>query len=115
MAFKDSNVGRKNSKDFPHIETCLASMESLTKPMVQEVVLSADMQCEECQKRVIDIITKMNVETESVEVNVLEKKVALAFRLPTVAKGVARQIIPIKKNPLSKVSIISRLFRSSFD
>ncbi|XP_058775354.1 uncharacterized protein LOC131649619 isoform X2 [Vicia villosa] len=112
MAFKDS--GRKNSKDFPLIETSLASMESLTMPMVQEVVVSADMQCEECQKRVIDIITKMN-ETESVEVNVLEKKVTLAFRLPTGAKGVARQIIPINKNPLPKVSIINRLFRSSID
>ncbi|KAG4953843.1 hypothetical protein JHK87_039437 [Glycine soja] len=27
---------------------------------VQEIVLSADMQCEKCQKRVADIITKMN-------------------------------------------------------
>lgn len=40
MAFKDSakselhNGGKKNSKDFPPIETCLASMESLTMPMV---------------------------------------------------------------------------------
>jgi copper chaperone CopZ len=30
------------------------------KKQVQEVVLSADMQCEKCQKRVIDVITKMN-------------------------------------------------------
>lgn len=27
---------------------------------MQEVVLSADMQCEKCQKRVADIIDKMN-------------------------------------------------------
>ena len=27
---------------------------------VQQVVLSADMQCEKCQKRVADILTKMN-------------------------------------------------------
>jgi len=33
---------------------------------VQEVVLYADMQCETCQKRVADIITKMNGKLVSV-------------------------------------------------
>ncbi|KAK2429774.1 Copper transport protein family [Trifolium repens] len=91
-------IGIKNSNDFPLIGTSLASVESLSMPLVQEVVLSADMQCEKCQKRVIDVITKMNVETESVEVNVLEKKVTLTFRLPTVAK----EITPINSNHLPK-------------
>ncbi|PNX76527.1 hypothetical protein L195_g032478, partial [Trifolium pratense] len=66
---------------FPLSGTSLASLESLSLPLVQEVVLSADMQCESCQKRVSDIITKMNAETESIEVNVLEKKVILTFRI----------------------------------
>ncbi|XP_045819099.1 uncharacterized protein LOC123911673 [Trifolium pratense] len=119
MAFKDDAKrefqeinGINNSKDFPliGIGTSLASMESLSMPLVQEVVLSADMQCEKCQKRVIDVITKMNVETESVEVDVLEKKVTLTFRLPTVAKEITRQITPINKNHFPKVAIIKHLF-----
>ncbi|WJX63122.1 hypothetical protein P8452_48044 [Trifolium repens] len=116
MAFKDGakrefqEIGIKNSKDFPLIGTSLASVESLSMPLVQEVVLSADMQCEKCQKRVIDVITKMNVETESVEVNVLEKKVTLTFRLPTVAKEITRQITPINRNHLPKVALIKHLF-----
>lgn len=121
MAFKDSakselhEIAIKSSKDFPLFGTSLASIESLSMPKVHEVVLSADMQCEKCQKRVIDIITKMNVETESMEVNVLEKKVTLTFILPTVAKGITRQIIPINRNPLPKVAITKRLFQSFLD
>nr|XP_027186046.1 uncharacterized protein LOC101512160 isoform X2 [Cicer arietinum] len=68
MAFKDEaktdqlqEIGIKNSKSFPFIGTSLASMESLSMPLVQEVVLSADIKSEECRMRVIDIITKMNV------------------------------------------------------
>ncbi|XP_061375061.1 uncharacterized protein LOC133317238 [Gastrolobium bilobum] len=115
MAFEDGakkelqEVGIKNSKGGSLFGTSLASMESLSLPLVQEVVLSADMQCEKCQKRVTDIIRKMNVETESVVVNVLEKKVILTFKLPTVT----RQITPINRNPLPKVAIIKRIFRSS--
>ncbi|KEH27979.1 hypothetical protein MTR_5g055200 [Medicago truncatula] len=66
MAFKDSakselqEIAIKSSKNFPLFGTSLASIESLSMPKVHEVVLSADMQCEKCQKRVIDIITKMN-------------------------------------------------------
>ncbi|KAH1094793.1 hypothetical protein AAZX31_14G148100 [Glycine max] len=66
MAFENGSkkelekVGLKISKSFPLTRTTLASMESLSLPVVQEIVLSADMQCEKCQKRVADIITKMN-------------------------------------------------------
>ncbi|KAL1295878.1 uncharacterized protein [Arachis hypogaea] len=121
MAFEDGSkkelhkVGRKMSKRFSLSGTSLASMESLSRPLVQEVVLSADMQCEKCQKRVSDIIAKMH-ETESVEVDVLEKKVTLTFRLlPTVGKVIteAQQITPINRNNLPKVAIIKRIFRSS--
>ncbi|KAH1094012.1 hypothetical protein GYH30_039653 [Glycine max] len=64
MAFENGSkkelekVGLKISKSFPLTRTTLASMESLSLPV--EIVLSADMQCEKCQKRVADIITKMN-------------------------------------------------------
>ncbi|KAF7827832.1 uncharacterized protein G2W53_018996 [Senna tora] len=50
----------KISKGFSFSGTTLASMESLSLPLVQEVVLFADMQCKNCQKRVSDVITKMN-------------------------------------------------------
>ncbi|KAE9605683.1 hypothetical protein Lal_00025024 [Lupinus albus] len=111
MAFEDDakkevqEVSIKISKAFPLSATSLASMESLSLPMVQEVVLSADMQCEKCLKRINDIIAKMN-ETESVVFNVLEKKVTLTFRLLTVDKVVTQQITPINKNLLPKVAII---------
>ncbi|OIW04667.1 hypothetical protein TanjilG_07802 [Lupinus angustifolius] len=106
-------VGIKISKGFPISGTSLASMESLSLPLVQEVVLSADMQCEKCLKRITDIITKMNVETESVVVNVLEKKVTLTFRLSKVGKVITRKITHINRNPLPKVAIIKRIFGSS--
>ncbi|KAK7269748.1 hypothetical protein RIF29_22483 [Crotalaria pallida] len=120
MAFEDGSknemqkVGIRMSRSFPLSGTStLASMESLSLPLVQEVVLSADMQCEKCQKRVADIITRMNAETESVVVNVLEKKVILTFRLATVGKVITQQTTPINKNPILKVAIIKRIFRSS--
>ncbi|XP_027367778.1 uncharacterized protein LOC113873717 [Abrus precatorius] len=119
MAFEDGSekelqkVGLKFSKSFPLSGSTLASMESLSLPPVQEVVLSADMQCEKCRKRVAHIITKMNAETESVVVNVLEKKVVLTFRLPTIGKVISQQIAPVNRTPLPKGAIIKRIFRSS--
>lgn len=81
----------RKSKSFLFSETSLASLESLTMPLVctlslsfslshsavlislvyglmrgvcseqvQEVVLSADIRCAECQKRVADIMARMN-------------------------------------------------------
>ncbi|XP_047150967.1 uncharacterized protein LOC124822914 isoform X1 [Vigna umbellata] len=107
-------VGVKKSKGFPlgGSRTSLASMESLSMPQVQEVVLSADMQCEKCQRRVTDIIAKMN-ETESVVFNVLEKKVTLTFKSASMEKVSTRQITQINKNSLPKIAIIKRIFRSS--
>ncbi|CAL0320818.1 unnamed protein product [Lupinus luteus] len=120
MAFEDGSrkvmqkVGIKMSKSFPLSRTStLASMESLSLPLVQEVVLSADMQCEKCQRRVADIITKMNAETESVVVNVLEKKVILTFRLSTVGKVIRRQMTPINNTPTPKFATIKSIFRFS--
>ncbi|MED6192078.1 hypothetical protein PIB30_006905 [Stylosanthes scabra] len=68
MAFEDGikrkelqEVGIRITNGFTTpSETSLASMESLSLPLVQEVVISADVQCELCQKRISDIITKMN-------------------------------------------------------
>ncbi|XP_004497105.1 uncharacterized protein [Cicer arietinum] len=117
MAFEDCSSEKelqKVSKSFiPLSGTSLASLESLSLPLVQEVVLSADMQCEECQKRVSDIITKMN-ETESIVVNVLEKKVILTFRISSTTIGKEKVIMSKKVTPInnSKAPIIKRIFRS---
>ncbi|KAK2635829.1 hypothetical protein Ddye_030621 [Dipteronia dyeriana] len=92
--------------------TSLASVESLSMPLVQEVVLSADIRCAVCQKRVADIMSRLN-ETESVLVNVLEKKVILTCRYPSVVEVSTRQVAAIYRNPLSKIATIKRLFRSS--
>ncbi|KAB2624302.1 hypothetical protein D8674_015962 [Pyrus ussuriensis x Pyrus communis] len=56
--------------------TSLASAESLSMPLLQEVVLSADISCSDCQKRLSEMMSKMG-EIESVVVNVSEKRVTL--------------------------------------
>lgn len=57
---------------------------------------------------VIPHVIDFSAETESVVVNVLEKKVVLTFRLPTIGKVISQQITPVPK-----VAIIRRIFRSS--
>ncbi|KAJ7954083.1 Heavy metal-associated domain containing protein [Quillaja saponaria] len=106
-------IGIKNSKSLPLGGTSLASIESLTIPLVQEVVLSADMQCEECQKRVSDMMLKMNAQPESMVVNVLEKEVILSYRLQSRRKVTTGQIADIYRNHFPKVALIKRLFCSS--
>ncbi|XP_012082074.1 uncharacterized protein LOC105642011 isoform X2 [Jatropha curcas] len=91
--------------------TSLASVESLSVPLVQEVVLSADIRCTECQKKVAEIISRMN-ETDSVSVNVLEKKVTLTCRYPAF-KVPSKQVAAINRNPFSKIATIKRMFRNS--
>ncbi|KAI4381434.1 hypothetical protein MLD38_007504 [Melastoma candidum] len=107
---------RRNSQSFDLSTTSLASIESLTMPPVQEVVLSADIRCAECQKRITDFMSRMNG-TESVVVNVTEKKVILSCKYPDPmppprSKG---QVVSYRKIiPLNKMAVIKRIFRSSF-
>ncbi|KAJ4710537.1 Heavy metal-associated domain containing protein [Melia azedarach] len=108
----DEGTGFKKSRTKLLPGTSLASVESLSMPLVQEVVLSADIRCAECQKRVAEMISKLN-ETESVLVNVLEKKVTLTCRYPAVVKVSTRQVATIYRNPLGKIAMIKRIFRSS--
>ncbi|KAI3433236.1 uncharacterized protein J3R85_007134 [Psidium guajava] len=109
----------KHSIGSPNVtETSLASIESLTMPLMQEVVLSADIRCAECQKRVADVMSRMT-ETESVVVNVLEKKVTLSCKYPNNRNGVkglrGPRVPVVYRNPLklNKVAAIRRLFRLS--
>ncbi|KAF7131803.1 hypothetical protein RHSIM_Rhsim09G0109500 [Rhododendron simsii] len=68
----------------------LAAVESLTMPLVHEIVLLADFRCAKCQQRVADIISRMKCEPESVEVNVLEKKVTLTCR--SITRTIGRKL-----------------------
>ncbi|GAB2228579.1 hypothetical protein Droror1_Dr00022699 [Drosera rotundifolia] len=40
----------------------LASLESLTMPIVQEVVISADIRCKDCQNRIAAVLSRMTAE-----------------------------------------------------
>ncbi|KAL0380753.1 UNVERIFIED_CONTAM: hypothetical protein Sangu_0139600 [Sesamum angustifolium] len=52
-----ATTGAKGSR--PN-RTTLAAVESLAVPLVQEVVFLADFRCARCQKRVAEIMAKMN-------------------------------------------------------
>ncbi|CAN6851932.1 hypothetical protein Bca4012_049692 [Brassica carinata] len=59
-------------------ESSLASVASLSMPLIQEIVLSADIKCSDCQEKIADIMSRMiEAETYSILVSVLEKKVTL--------------------------------------
>ncbi|KAF2311133.1 hypothetical protein GH714_019647 [Hevea brasiliensis] len=104
-------IGFKKPKNMLLPGTSLASVESLSVPLVQEVVLSADIRCAECQKRVAEIMSRMT-DTESVSVNVLEKKVTLTCRYPGVKVPTSR-VAAVYRNPLSKIAMLKRIFRSA--
>ncbi|KAM1497769.1 hypothetical protein ACFX10_020706 [Malus domestica] len=72
--------------------TSLASAESLSMPLLQEVVLSADISCSDCQKRLSEMMSKMG-EIESVVVNASEKRVTLVCRYPGAAKVPSTRLV----------------------
>ncbi|CAI0459090.1 unnamed protein product [Linum tenue] len=100
----------KRSMSVPGISS-LASIESLSMPLVQEVVISANMQCAQCQKRVADVISRMSG-TESVTVNLVEKQVTLTCTYPGPGPGGGGRIFC--RNPLSRIAIISRRIFGSY-
>ncbi|KAJ8550897.1 hypothetical protein K7X08_000267 [Anisodus acutangulus] len=57
----------------PQIST---SSTCLAHPLIQEVVLDADLRCAHCQSRVTSVISNVE-DVESIVVHVLEKKVTL--------------------------------------
>ncbi|CAH8327166.1 unnamed protein product [Eruca vesicaria subsp. sativa] len=57
-------------------ESSLASVASLSMPLIQEIVLSADIKCSDCQEKIADIMWRM-IETYSIMMSVLEKEVTL--------------------------------------
>ncbi|WCJ24565.1 hypothetical protein M5689_006515 [Euphorbia peplus] len=107
LAEETARIGMKKRK-IMLLPGSLASVESLSVPLVQEVVLPGDMRCTECQKKVAEIMSRMN-NTESVLVNVLEKNVTLTCRYQPRRQVVAA----VHRNPLRKLALIKRIFRSA--
>ncbi|GAB2280089.1 hypothetical protein Dimus_014726 [Dionaea muscipula] len=61
-------------------QTSLASLESLTMPLVQKIVISGDIRCNDCRNRIASAISRMDeAAMESVVVNVLEKNVTVTM------------------------------------
>ncbi|KAL8138113.1 hypothetical protein V2J09_004114 [Rumex salicifolius] len=123
-SYESAEVGIKKSFALSS-PTSLAFVESLTLPLVrsvemiptsdlvQEVVISADVRCKECQKRITAVISRMNAETESVVVNVMEKKVTFICKNPKIIPPDQKQITAAFKNPLAKISLFRIIFCSS--
>ncbi|XP_010511866.1 PREDICTED: uncharacterized protein LOC104787907 [Camelina sativa] len=84
--------------------TSLASVASLSMPLIQEIVLSADIRCSDCQEKVADIMSRM-IETYSILVSVLEKKVTLTCTY----SGDRRVSKSYGEALLCKISTIKRL------
>ncbi|PKI60479.1 hypothetical protein CRG98_019133 [Punica granatum] len=92
----------------------LASVECLSMPLVQEVVLSADIGCAECRKRIADVMSRMNG-VESMTVSVREKTVTLSCKYSDPANVAApeQQVPAIHKKSFSKTALIKRIFRGN--
>nr|XP_016460443.1 PREDICTED: uncharacterized protein LOC107783934 [Nicotiana tabacum] len=100
-------VDRKKNRLSANPRVTLASIESLSVPLVQEVVFLADYRCTKCQQRVAEVMSKMNGETESVLISVLEKKVTLTCNF---SKG---RVASICRNPFNRFTFLTRMFLSS--
>nr|XP_043608377.1 uncharacterized protein LOC122580170 [Erigeron canadensis] len=108
----------KKSKKMVKVPTTLASIESLTFPLVQEVILLADYRCKMCQDRVADIISKFNGDMQSMEILMMEKRVILTFNR-NCSKAINThknklQAVALYKNMVNKISNIKRLLHSSW-
>ncbi|CAG7903766.1 unnamed protein product [Brassica rapa] len=91
-------------------ESSLASVASLSMPLIQEIVLSADIRCSDCQEKIADIMSRMIAETYSILVSVLEKKVTLTCTY----SGDRRVSKSYGEALLCKISIFKRrMFHSS--
>ncbi|KAL8268888.1 hypothetical protein R6Q59_002686 [Mikania micrantha] len=99
------------------VPTTLATIESLTIPLVQEVVLLADFRCKSCQDRVAHIVSKLNGEADSMEINLMEKKVTITLsrRHTNRAKMSEYELQPftIYRNQKNKFSLMKRIFCST--
>nr|GLL43435.1 uncharacterized protein LOC109175604 isoform X1 [Ipomoea trifida] len=113
MAGIDMKKRKPNKKPIIIPKVTLASIESLAIPLVQEVVFLADYRCARCQKRVAEVMSKMNGETESVVVSVLEKKITVTCKIPRLKifnqqppPPPTADAVSIFCNPINKVASV---------
>ncbi|CAH9103513.1 unnamed protein product [Cuscuta europaea] len=99
-------------KKVPIQRVTLASIESLAIPLVQEVVFLADYRSARCRRRVAAVMSRMNGETDSVMISVLEKKISITCKVSR-AKNTSGQQSSMS-NALNKfTSIFVTLFLPS--
>ncbi|XP_071692829.1 uncharacterized protein [Rutidosis leptorrhynchoides] len=98
---------KKSKKNNVKVPTTLASIESLTFPKVQEVVLLADYRCKLCRDRVANIVARYNGDMESMEITMTEKKVTFTFtgKYSKASKGRREnsEVFAICKNMVNKI------------
>nr|KAJ0218219.1 hypothetical protein LSAT_V11C300124770 [Lactuca sativa] len=124
----DDEMKLEKSNNLVKLPTTLASIESLTFPLIQEVVLMADFRCKMCQDRVANIVSKFNESTddindrvdgemESMEIMIKEKKVILTFtsRYSRVVKknGKKLEVAAFYKDIVNRISCVKRFLRFS--
>ncbi|KAL7607871.1 hypothetical protein Lser_V15G11828 [Lactuca serriola] len=113
---EDDEMKLEKSNNLVKLPTTLASIESLTFPLIQEVVLMADFRCKMCQDRVANIVSKFNGEMESMEIMIKEKKVILTFtsRYSRVKKnGKKLEVAAFYKDIANRISCVKRFLRFS--
>ncbi|CAH9103515.1 unnamed protein product [Cuscuta europaea] len=97
-------------KKVPIQRVTLASIESLAIPL--EVVFLADYRSARCRRRVAAVMSRMNGETDSVMISVLEKKISITCKVSR-AKNTSGQQSSMS-NALNKfTSIFVTLFLPS--
>ncbi|KAK6925240.1 Pentatricopeptide repeat [Dillenia turbinata] len=77
--------------------------QQVIRHMVHEVVLAADVHCKECQKRLAGVISRVNVDTESIMVHVSQKKVILTRNSITNSSRTTPSCFPNFRYRVSKI------------
>ncbi|KAL9274824.1 hypothetical protein AKJ16_DCAP12073 [Drosera capensis] len=90
----------------------LASLESLTMPIVQEIVISADIRCKDCQNRIAAVLSRMT-ETESVVVNVLERHATVTCKCPSIVEVSSTKIPTRCLKSLGTSNLVKRIIGCS--
>ncbi|XP_059282678.1 uncharacterized protein LOC132036367 [Lycium ferocissimum] len=107
MHWKKNRLRADESMRMPIPRVTLASIESLSIPLVQEVVFLADYRCTKCQQRVAEVMSKMNGETKSLLISVVEKKVTLTCEYSK------EEAASVCRNPFNRFAFLMRCFLSS--
>ncbi|CAN4093550.1 unnamed protein product [Withania somnifera] len=99
---------KKNREDesirMSNCRVTLASIESLSIPLMQEIVFLSDYRCIKCQQRVAEVMSKMNRKTKSILISVVEKKVTLTCEYSKEEASICRRFAFLMRFFLSSCS-----------